>query len=497
FLYNEGSQEAGKEWLAKATGKEVEVRKLFIQLQIAHQENNKEEVNSLLTEIGNRHLPSPLACIFYEWKAFFNETENQYDAAVDNYRIACQYAAGGFAYHRITLMHYHQLVTNPMPAEECLKNFEKAVRYGNFDTIQSLWYLYGKSGREFQNTDRGLYWLEKGVLYNQGYAANELGTYLLENNPEKAETGMDYLDKAMELKFPEAYLTKAWYYFKGDMLEKNISKAQELLQKGMELGSGNAAYQLGNLYEQGIGTENDTPDYVKALEYYEKAAELGYLPGYERCGLYYLNGYAGEADMEKCLSYYEKGSSHGSPYCKVELGLLYLNGNGVEENEETAFTLFQEAAETEYIAGYYFLGRCYKYKWGTEENPDKAFELFEKAAKEEHIQAMAELALCYEHGYGTEESGRKALLYMKKAAEKEYAYAQYKVGCYYMYGLEGILRNYDEAFNWLSKAVENEYPYAYLELGDYYFYDYTNRDEEEKAYSLYQKAAQQGILMRD
>ncbi|WP_285653449.1 tetratricopeptide repeat protein, partial [Helicobacter ailurogastricus] len=51
--------------------------------------------------------------------------------------------------------------------------------------------------------------------------------------------------------------------------EKNYSKAVQYLQKAVEMGNSSAFYNLGSMYEHGKGLSQD---YSKALEYYQKAA---------------------------------------------------------------------------------------------------------------------------------------------------------------------------------------------------------------------------------
>lgn len=83
-----------------------------------------------------------------------------------------------------------------------------------------------------------------------------------------------------------------------------MNRAKELLEKAIELGSGNAAYRLGWMYERGFLSEQ--PDYVKAFEYYEKAASLNNADGYCRMALYLANGYSGVKDADKSRECYEK-----------------------------------------------------------------------------------------------------------------------------------------------------------------------------------------------
>ena len=44
-------------------------------------------------------------------------------------------------------------------------------------------------------------------------------------------------------------------YFNGELVEEDINRAKELLEKAIELGSGNAAYRLGWMYERGFLSE--------------------------------------------------------------------------------------------------------------------------------------------------------------------------------------------------------------------------------------------------
>ena len=65
-------------------------------------------------------------------------------------------------------------------------------------------------------------------------------------------------------------VSKDWPIFIStvDLVPEDMNRAKELLEKAIELGSGSAAYRLGWMYERGFLSEE--PDYVKALEFYEK-----------------------------------------------------------------------------------------------------------------------------------------------------------------------------------------------------------------------------------
>lgn len=492
-LLDKADKEKGMELMDSVKTKEAKERVSLYKCYIAQGEGKKEEVEKYLNSIETTD-PFILRMI-YEQRGFQYELAQKYEeAAIENEKALSLYPAG-FAMVRMGILHFNKLI-EAADQELGLKYMELAFRYGRPDIIRSLYFCYTLEGEPWYDEERAMYWLQKGFEYNDGYSTYQLAWLYLYNDTYKdIEKGLYYLDQAIELKYEDAYILKGFLYYEGVQYEKNVPAYMELLQQASDLGSGNAAYRIAYLYDTGEASEEVEPDYVKALEYFELAASRNEMYAMEYAGRYYLTALGTEeADPVKAKDYYERGAALGSPYCQVELAIMYEDGNGIEEEPEKAFMYAKQAAEQEYAYGLYLLGRYYKYAIGTDENPDEALSAFQKAAEQEQVKAMAELGLCYEDGYGTEQNGVKALEYMMQAAEQGYPYAQYKTGCYYAYGLEGVPSDYAKAFEWLSKAAETDYPYALLELGDYYLYDYEGKEEYEKAYSYYERAAREGLV---
>ncbi|WP_240331046.1 tetratricopeptide repeat protein [Helicobacter suis] len=61
-------------------------------------------------------------------------------------------------------------------------------------------------------------------------------------------------------------------------------------------------------------------DYQKALEYYKKAASMGYAGAYNNLGIMYENGEGVVEDYQKALEYYKKAASMGSAEAYNNLG---------------------------------------------------------------------------------------------------------------------------------------------------------------------------------
>ena len=347
------------------------------------------------------------------------------------------------------------------PKELAFEIWEKAWHAGVWSAANFLGYNYQEE--EWLDLPKAIEWLEKGMLYCELYSAYELALiYLYNDDYKNVERGLMCLERCVEGDYIEGIEGLANVYFNGDLVEEDMSRAKQLLEKALELGSGNAAYRLGWMYERGFLSEE--PDYVKAMEYYEKAAELDNVDGYCRAALYLANGYSGVTDAVKSREYYEKAAGMGSCFALVELSFLYENGNGVERSYEKAFELCEKAAQEGYPyamfriglylekavlgeakpeeafawytkaamadenEGIFALGRCYKQGIGTEEDWDKALEWFGKGAEKNESRCLTELGLAYENGNGVEENPQKAVEYMMKAAEQDYVGAQYALG---------------------------------------------------------------------
>lgn len=480
----------GMEMMNRAVTERGKARVAIYKGYIALSEKRFEETEALLASLDSLTSDPFVNRLVCEQRAFMQELKGQFEEAAEGYRKVLEWIPSAFAMLRLGCLHYGKKLAVSDPSVG-LEWMEKAFRYGRADAADMLFYCYFESGEAWQDESRALAWLQKGFAYNNGFCAYQFAYLYLYNETYKhTEKGIYYLEEAMRMDYAEAYILRAQRYHEGDDGEKNLAACRTLLERAVELGSGDAAYRLGSLYDSGEMSEDGAPDRARALEWYEKSGEMGCLYGCEYAGRYRLTGVCGEPDPFAAKQWYEKGVELGSPYCLVELAIMYDDGIGVEEDFSKSLQYIRQAAGMNYAHGEYLLGRCYKYALGIEEDPDEAVLYFRKAAEQGHAKAQAELGLCYETGYGVEQDQAKAFDYMKLAAEQNQPYAQYRLGYYYMYGLEHLPVNYAEALRWLQLAADNEQPSALLELGDYYLYDYEDRSEQSKAYPYYRKAAE-------
>ena len=301
------------------------------------------------------------------------------------------------------------------PKELAFEIWEKAWHAGVWSAANFLGYKYQEE--EWLDLPKAIEWLEKGMLYCELYSAYELALiYLYNDDYKNVERGLMCLERCVEGDYIEGIEGLANVYFNGDLVEEDMSRAKQLLEKALELGSGNAAYRLGWMYERGFLSEE--PDYVKAMEYYEKAAELDNVDGYCRAALYLANGYSGVTDAVKSREYYEKAAGMGSCFALVELSFLYENGNGVERSYEKAFELCEKAAQEGYPYAMFRIGLYLEKAVLGEAKPEEAFAWYTKAAMADENEGIFALGRCYKQGIGTEEDWDKALEWFGKGAEK-------------------------------------------------------------------------------
>ncbi|EJK43665.1 hypothetical protein THAOC_37869, partial [Thalassiosira oceanica] len=104
------------------------------------------------------------------------------------------------------------------------------------------------------------------------------------------------------------------------------SQALAMIRKRVDAGNPVAIYFLGNRYEYGAySLEKDT---TRAVELYERAAELGSKEAHYNLGVLYADGTDVERDMDKAMGHYEMAAVCGHVSARFNLGCTeYEAGN--------------------------------------------------------------------------------------------------------------------------------------------------------------------------
>ena len=147
---------------------------------------------------------------------------------------------------------------------------------------------------------------------------------------------------------------------------------QERYKKRVALNDAMAIFNVGVKYRDGT---NDYPqDYVKALEFYHRAAELGYTEGYTNIGFAYLSGRGVEVNKNKARYYCELAAIRGNMQARHNLGTLSLQS--VDMNRAVRhFLIAVEYGNSESLET---IKKMYSKGYATKEAYTKALKLYQK-----------------------------------------------------------------------------------------------------------------------
>lgn len=235
-------------------------------------------------------------------------------------------------------------------------NFEKHnVTFNNIsfdDAYQRILYTQGK--------------IEFEQIADQKYANKDY------------EGAIDYYKRAAALKSTHAFYQLGNIFEQGLGVEKDSKAAFEYYQEGSLLVDGKCSCKLGDFYHIGKYVKEDG---VRAQELYFKALQENYYDAYTQLGILYFNGAQGiEADSNQAIKYWENALEKGCSNANYYLGLAYVKGEDAKYNFDKAKAYLLESAKDGNAESYYVLGRVYKdgdIRWDL----DLAIEYFKEGAK--------------------------------------------------------------------------------------------------------------------
>lgn len=243
---------------------------------------------------------------------------------------------------------------------------------------------------------------------------------------------------------------------------------------------------------------------TNAIEYYEKAANLGHtMSQYRLYEILSTDKYV-NIEWEKALDWLKMAAESGDDRIKIELGDILYEDYFLLEDEEygkEALAWYRKAEENENDYAFMRIARCYKYGVGVKENQKEAFKWYEKAAISGNMRGNFQCAECYYMGRGVKEDKKKSFELYKKAADSGEADACYMVGKCYEFGF-GVEENQNKAFEWyLKSADEGNFVEAIFSVAEFYFnfedkkIDLDKEEAIETAIGYYKKAATLGHIV--
>lgn len=273
---------------------------------------------------------------------------------------------------------------------------------------------------------------------------------------------------------PDAQLNLGLQFMDGHGVEHDLAKAKDLFLEAVAKGQPLAAHNLGYLAETG-------GNFAEAVQWYEKAVELGHLPSLTNVAFAYSNGRGVFQDVRKAFSLYEKAVEHGQGVAAANLGVAYLYGHKVDTDHALGYSYLHKAAELDCEQSYYHLAVACDNGWGTGSDPTSAQAWMTLAAlsgdqqaqkdlRPRHdrvgaeisdvlsrasggdVQAISEVGVRLHDGKGIQRDEVAAKAWIKQSALRGDPWAQTSFAI--MLRSTKTQQNEIEAHRWLSKAAE-------------------------------------------
>lgn len=260
------------------------------------------------------------------------------------------------------------------------QDFEKARAY--YEAVAddpcaqlSLGFLYYNGQGVEKDTAKGEELFEAVIA--KGCVEGYLGRGEIAETNEDYDTALECYNKVLEGE-EQVYIADAMkiigsLYYSGRGVEQDYAKALEWYEKAANLGNRTAMTTSGYMYYAGEGVKKN---YNKALEWYDKAANSGDAVAMVAIGSIYYE----RQDYVKAMEWNEKAANLGEPIAMIWVGLMYYTGVGVKQDYAKAMEWYEKAADLGEPDAMYQIGYLYYYGQGVEQDLDKAQEWFDKAA---------------------------------------------------------------------------------------------------------------------
>jgi len=295
-------------------------------------------------------------------------------------------------------------------------------------------------------------------------------------------------DSQTKTNSPLDYYNSALKLFNSDDENYDPVKALKLFRKAAEQGMSDAQFQVGWIYNAGIGVETNI---AEAIKWYKKAANQNNESAQANLGLAYKYGEGVEKNLATSLFYFSQSASNGCALSQFELGWRYQDGISVTQDYKKAVEWYERAIKNGNTDALYNLAELYEKGLGASNDTIRAFMLYLDSAEHENPIAQEHVAKMYYFGNGTMRNRKKAFEWYKKAAENGVITAQGSLGYLYNYGI-GVQTNYGEALKWYLKAAENGDTDSFYRIAIIY-----DKQKNKKAFDWFVKSAAAGDYYAD
>lgn len=182
----------------------------------------------------------------------------------------------------------------------------------------------------------------------------------------------------------EAKVALAYYHQYGFGTSPNRELAKTFYEEAEQENSAEAAYNLGNFYLYGFD-KTKKPNPYQALQYYQRAADLGDSNGYVKIASLYTKGLLGnktQSDIQIIENNLKSATDANNAWAYHYKGWMYQYGHIYEQSDELALKNYLEGYKRNYGYSAINLGDAYAFGLlGKSKNQELAFQFYNDAIK--------------------------------------------------------------------------------------------------------------------
>lgn len=207
-----------------------------------------------------------------------------------------------------------------------------AANSGHVDAMLVLALACEVGGIVEKNSSKAIEYVEEAARAGSPLAMYVLARHILNVTDTSPEKALFWSKKAAELGFAPAIFLQAQIYEKGEGVNVNHAKAEDLYREAAKAGLGQAAAYLSYVYAQGLFGKQDLP---AAVSYARQASEAGNALATSYLADCYLDGIGIKANSEEAVRLYELAAERGNRMAALCLSMIYSKGMyGIAEDKE-------------------------------------------------------------------------------------------------------------------------------------------------------------------
>ena len=317
--------------------------------------------------------------------------------------------------------------------------------------------------------------------------------------PKDMERAFKLFDESASRGLVNSLWCVACCYKRGLYVARNPQKAFESYSKAAVRGDVRSYVKVAEAYEEGDGVKASL---LEANKWYLKAAEEGNATAQEKIGENYYFGKGIEKSLSEAKKWSVKAAEQGNSGAFFRAAYLCtLKIEGITEYDK-AFKWYSTLAEKGNAAAQNNLGVMYDRGRGVPMDKVKASELFLQSAQGGDSVAMANIAYQFIHGEGVDVDLEQAVSWYEQGLQKGSIKCGIDLADEYISG-EHLEKNIPKGIETYNKVIELPHPddnskkyyvKALMALADLYYFGKDDELEEdnEKAFHLFRKAAEEG-----